>query len=58
MWGLRFIYSLYPRSLGLKQFADVIAKVADSPQLILEPKCWSGLRLEPSAQQSGALPTK
>ena len=48
-------FRLYPRRL-----ADVITKAVLSSQLFKDPECWSGwdLNPQPSAQQSGALPTE
>ena len=50
-----FFFRLYPRRL-----ADVITKAVLSSQLFKDPECWSGwdLNPQPSAQQSGALPTE
>ena len=54
---MRFIV-LIRKDLKVKPFADVITKVALSPHLFKDPKCWSGrgLNLQPPAQQTGAYP--
>ena len=47
------VYCAYPkRPLERLTICDVITKAAHSPQLFLDPECWSGLGLEPSTSRT------